>query len=424
MSDEETLLRLAVALGVGLIIGLERGFDDRGELQTGRVAGMRSFGLLGLLGGLCGVLALEFGALPLAAGLVVSIGAIAWIESRETEIRHILNRVTILAAIATFALGAVAVTEAPVAAGAGAVVVAWILRLKPVFYGFLARIEPQELAAVLQLLLVSLVVLPLLPNREIGPFGGINPFKLWWLVVLIVGISFVGYVAIKLFGEGRGVLLAGFAGGLVSSTATAVTLADRGRNRPELAPTLAGGILLASTVMPLRLAAIIGIAQPALLRSVAAPLLATAAAGLVIVIATLGRRLARAEPATAPTAHDNPFSLMSAIKLAALVSVVTIGSQLLYDWLGAAGLYVAAALSAVADVDAVGLSTGELVGRGLPAATGALVVLVAVVTNTFVKLGIVAAAGSIALTWRVALGFALMLVAAALGWLATAAGVP
>jgi uncharacterized membrane protein (DUF4010 family) len=103
---------------------------------------------------------------------------------------------------------------------------------------------------------------------------------------------------------------------------------------------------------------------------------------------------------------------------------VTIGSQLLYDWLGAAGLYVAAALSAVADVDAVGLSTGELVGRGLPAATGALVVLVAVVTNTFVKLGIVAAAGSIALTWRVALGFALMLVAAALGWLATAAGVP
>lgn len=416
MSDEETVIRLAVALGVGLIIGIERGYDDRGELQTGRVAGMRSFGLLGLLGGVSGVLALEFGALPLAAGLLVSIGAIAWIESRETEVRHILNRVTILAAIATFSLGAVAVTEAPVAAGAGAVVVAWILRLKPVFYGFLARIEPQELAAVLQLLLVSLVILPLLPNRAIGPFGGINPFKLWWLVVLIAGISFVGYVAIKLLGEGRGVLLAGFAGGLVSSTATAVTLADRGRARPEIAGTLAGGILLASTVMPVRLAAIIGVAQPALLRSVAAPLLATAAAGLLVVLVTLGRRLVRAELETAPTAHDNPFSLMSAIRLAALVSIVTIGSQILYDWLGAAGLYVAAALSAVTDVDAVGLSTAELVGRGLPAATGAIVVAVAVVTNTLVKLGIVAAAGSFALTWRVALGFAAMLVSGALGW--------
>lgn len=417
MSDEETLIRLAVALGVGLIIGLERGFDDRDELQTGRVAGMRSFGLLGLLGGLSGLLALQFGALPLAVGLLASIGAIAWIESRETGGRPILNRVTILAAIATFALGAVAVTEAPVAAGAGAVIVAWILRLKPVFYGFLARIEPHELAAVLQLLLVSLVILPLLPDRAIGPFGGVNPFKLWWLVVLIVGISFVGYVAIKLLGEGRGVLLAGFAGGLVSSTATAVTLADRGRSRPELAGTLAGGILLASTVMPVRLAAIIGAAEPALLRSVVVPLLATAAAGLLVVFGTLGRRLVRAEPETAPSAHDNPFSLMSAIKLAALVSVVTIGSQLLYDWLGAAGLYVAAALSAIADVDAVGLSTAELVGRGLSTRTGALVVLVAVVANTFVKLGIVAAAGSLALTWRVALGFAVMLAGAALGWL-------
>lgn len=417
MSDEETLIRLAVALGVGLIIGLERGFDDRDELQTGRVAGMRSFGLLGLLGGLSALLAVQFGALPLAVGLLASIGAIAWIEQHETGGRPILNRVTILAAIATFALGAVAVTEAPVAAGAGAVVVAWILRLKPVFYGFLARIEPQELAAVLQLLLVSLVILPLLPDRAIGPFGGVNPFKLWWLVVLIAGISFVGYVAIKLLGEGRGVLLAGFAGGLVSSTATAVTLADRGRTRPELAGTLAGGILLASTVMPVRLAAIIGVAQPALLRSVAVPLLATAAAGILVVLGTLGRRLLRAEPETAPSAHDNPFSLMSAIKLAALVSLVTIGSQLLYDWLGAAGLYVAAALSAIADVDAVGLSTAELVGRGLPAQTGALVVLVAVVTNTFVKLGIVAAAGSLALTWRVALGFAAMLAGGALGWL-------
>jgi uncharacterized membrane protein (DUF4010 family) len=404
------LSHLAVALGVGLIVGLQRGWSDRAELETGRVAGLRSFGLIGLSGGLCALLAQIYGGAILPIGLVAVVAILFLIDWMRGE--QGLDRITALAAVATFALGAVAVAGQPLLAGAGAVVTAWLLGLKVVLHRWLQRIEEQELWAALQLLLVTLVVLPLLPDRGFGPYEAINPYNLWWLVILIAGISFLGYIAMKAFGTERGTLLASLAGGLVSSTATTLSLARAGRGLPELHRSLAAGVLLASTVMAPRVV-VIGVAvEPRLLVPLGIPMGLVALAGIATV-AVLARGSRKAPPPAVQSA--NPFALGMAIKLALVIAVVILLSRALYQWLGDAGLLIVSTISGVTDVDAVTVSSSRLVREGVSIALATGSILVAVLSNTIAKAAYVASIAGGPMARLVALGFLLQILVGAAG---------
>ncbi|MBM3541337.1 MAG: MgtC/SapB family protein, partial [Alphaproteobacteria bacterium] len=219
MTDIETIGRLGLALALGILVGIERGWHAREEPEGSRVAGVRSFALSGLLGGLAGSLAEDMGEALLAAMFLAHAGVMILFRLRATAASHDYGSTTTVAALVTFALGALAVRGPMEAAAAGAVLTALLLGIKPVLHGWLARLEYAELMATLKLLAMSVVLLPVLPDRGFGPWQALNPYELWWMVVLVASLSYVGYFAAEMAGPRRGAVLAALAGGLVSSTA-------------------------------------------------------------------------------------------------------------------------------------------------------------------------------------------------------------
>jgi uncharacterized membrane protein (DUF4010 family) len=257
-----TVLALAAALAVGLVVGLERGWRNRDLPEGGRVAGLRTFALIGLLGG-----ALAVPGLPdLWAGVglagVALLFAVSWQPSASAA--GSLSITTAIAALATFALGALAARGHPLVALAAAVVVALLLDLKEELHGWLRLVQPEELNAVLQLGVLSAVILPLLPDEGYGPYDAINPFRLWLAVILVAALSLLGRVASRLRGEQQGLLWVGLLGGLASSTAASLALARAARTEPRLAVPAAAAIVAASGVMFLRMAVVISALEPAL----------------------------------------------------------------------------------------------------------------------------------------------------------------
>lgn len=397
--DDLTLLeRLAVALAAGLLIGLERGWQARGLAEGGRVAGFRTFALVGLLGGLASLLAQSHGWAVLgggflALGLVVAAGY--W---RGSAAGRDVSATTAIAALVTFALGAAAGEGAPEIAGAGAVIVALLLGTKPQLHRLVERIERRELLAVFQLLLMSVVLLPVLPDRGLGPWQALNPYRIWWMVVLIAGLSSVGYFAIRLAGPRRGLLLTGLFGGLASSTATTVALARRAvasgpASRGAPPRLIAAGILLACAIMFPRMLLVAGLIAPALLPVLAPPL---GAAGLVAAAVALwaGGLLSVGRPRPVEVAAEemqqqNPFEFGMALKFGLLLAAILLATEALRRWIGEQAILMVAAASGLADVDAVTLSLSALVADGttLPALAGGAILLAAAV-NTLVKGGL------------------------------------
>jgi uncharacterized membrane protein (DUF4010 family) len=224
------LFALAVALVAGLIIGLERGWKEREATEGSRVAGLRTFGLIG-------VLATEHGGVVLATGLagITALAAIGyWLDHRQDETD--VSVTTAVAIPVAFGLGALATIGHAGTAAAVAVVVALLLGLKPQLHAGLRAMSRDDLLAALQLLLASVVVLPLLPNQGFGPYEALNPYKLWWLVVLVSAASFAGYAAVRAVGPHIGMLALGFLGGLVSSTAVSLALARAVRQASAAPP--------------------------------------------------------------------------------------------------------------------------------------------------------------------------------------------
>ncbi len=237
MADTDILIRLALALSIGLLLGLERGWHERGAREGDRTAGIHTFALTGLLGGICGWLA--HGTLPIlpAAGLLALTVLLAVSYRAKLSRDADLGLTTEIALLLTFGLGVAATLAEMAPAAAGAVVVAVLLSLKPRLHGLIDRIEHLELEALLKLALISAVILPLLPDRGFGPGAVLNPYELWWAVVIVAGLSFAGYVAIRLFGTGAGIMVTGFFGGFASSTSTTLVLSRlaRGHGRGDIA---------------------------------------------------------------------------------------------------------------------------------------------------------------------------------------------
>ena len=417
MGADRPFLELAIALAIGLIIGVERGWKERNRVEGSRVAGLRTFGLIGLSGGVFAFLADILTTRPGASAAVLVAGAsligIALFIAhwRSMQLDNDVSATTNVAALITYALGALSVLGEPALAGATAVIVAFLLGLKPRLHAILAGVEEHELMAALRLLLISVVALPLLPNKGYGPYEALNPYELWWFVVLIAGLSFVGYVAIKSFGAGRGLILTSIAGGLFSSTVVTISFSrlaaekrdtlDAGARRLILA-----GILIASSIMPLRLLIIVALVSPTVGANLAAPLIGLGLVGFAIAW-FLARGTGKVE-APALTL-ENPVDIGSAVRFAALLAIVMLLVPAIRAWLGDAGLYLLALVSGFIDVDAISLSTARLVGSDIAAQTAVAVILTAVAANTIAKAGWILIIAGRQLAGRYALASLLML---------------
>lgn len=414
MSTEQTFLALAVALFAGLLIGAERGWQQRDRREGERAAGIRTFGLLGLAGGLAGLLARQYGVLVLAAGLLVA-GAFA-LTVYTLSRRHSgdVGMTTEVAAFVTFALGAVAIAGELAVAAAAAVVTAVLLGLKPRLHGWLASVSQLELAGALRLLLVSVVVLPVLPNRGYGPWDALNPFVLWSMVVLIAAIGFVGYVAVRLLGTRYGLLLTGAAAGLMASTPLALAFGRLGRQSPQNAGVLVAAILVASSTMFPRALILATAVAPDLLAALAGPLLFMMAAGYGC--AGLAWRQQERDASAPQPPIRNPFELGPALRFGALLVVVTLAAHGLEAWVGQQGLYALAFVSGLTDVDAITLSLAGFVGERSGIDVIATGILIAAMANTVFKAGLVVAAGGRAMVGRMLLATIAILVAGSLAF--------
>jgi uncharacterized membrane protein (DUF4010 family) len=396
----EPFVSLGLAAAAGLLIGLER--EQAAEPTGSFVGGARTHPLFALVGALSMLLQREVGwAAPVAAfGATVLFLALNYAdELRRGADRGLTSEAAFLV---SFLLGALACSRGVVepasrrvfAVAAVAVVTTLLLSSKPVLRHFASRLTREDIGATLKFLIVAVVVLPLLPDRDLGPYGVLNPRNLGWMVLLISGISFVGYAAVRLAGPERGLGITGLVGGLASSTAVTLAMAGRARQEPRLRSPCALAVVAASTVMAGRVAVLVGVVSPALLRALA-PVLAGMGVGGAAAWLWLRRRAA-AVPAAGDLRIANPFELSTAVKFALFFAVVLIGSRFAAERLGVGGLYAAGLLAGTTDVDAIALSMARMADAEVPLRVAATSVALAILSNTVVKAGLSAALGGAA----------------------------
>lgn len=416
-------LGLGASLVIGLLIGLERGWQTRDLPSGARVAGLRTFALTGLLGGVLGTLLPQYGAWPLVAGLlaVALLATTAYWHNADDQ--NNLSATSAMAMLLTLVLGAYAATGAYALAFAVAVLATVLLQLKPTLHGWLRLIAERELSSALQLLVLSVVILPNLPNQGYGPYNALNPYELWWAVILIAALSLTGHWAMRLTGAQRGLLWTGLLGGLASSTATTLALSRYAKQEPALANAAAAGTLSACGIMFFRMVAVIGLMQPSLLQHLATTLLVP---GMVLVLLGLnGWRHTTANHTGATTAlpvtQNASFDLGTALGFGLFLALMGVLVPAAQEWLGNRGVFALAALSGVADVDAIVISLARQPAEtALPGIVTATAMGVAALTNTLVKASIAWTTGGRAIGQKVVLGVGLSLLAGAVATVGSA----
>lgn len=394
--------QFGIALGLGLLVGLQR------ESTASALGGVRTFPLVTLFGSLCGVLALTTGGWVIAAGLVCLTGLIALskqAESRQQSFNPGLTTET--AMLLMFGVGAYLINGQRALAIALGGCVAVLLHFKGELHHAVTHLTANDLKAIMQFALISLVILPVLPNRAFGPYAVLNPRQIWWMVVLIVGISLGGYISYKLFGTQAGLLLGGVLGGLISSTATTVSYAKRTRQATNITPLAAIILLIASAVVYARLLLEIATVAPRLFVAALWPLSALGLflSGCAFVLWLLNRDEKNEMPPL-----ENPSELKSALVFGLLYAVILFAVAAVKQHFGNRGLYAVAALSGLTDVDAITLSTAQLVNNERLSANEAWkIILSATLSNLIFKAGAVAALGSRPLLLRIGASFGLAL---------------
>ena len=405
----EVWIRFGASLGIGLLIGLER------ERHPEAKAGVRTFALVALFGtlaALVGGLSQSPWTVPLGLAAVAAMVIAA--NAREPS-RDDPGTTTVVAAAVCYLLGALVELGDATLAGALAIGVAALLYFKPEIEGFSTALKRHEQVSVLQFLVASFVVLPILPDRGYGPYEVLNPRNIWLMVVLVSGIGLASYVALRVADERRGVFLAGLLGGLISSTATTVLYARRSRESDGMHRLAASVVPLANLVPLVRIALIAAVVAPAIMAKLAPVLGAALLAGLALTLPTLRK----AEPGAAAPAPEssNPAELGAAIRFASFYAAVLLASAWLSDIAGSRGLYGAAVISGMADVDAITLSALNLFdGARLSGLQAVTAIALAYGANMVFKFGV--------LVWydrRLALQvlapFAALTAGGAAGWL-------
>jgi uncharacterized membrane protein (DUF4010 family) len=399
--------QIAISLLLGLLIGLQR---QRAESHIG---GIRTYPLIAAFGTISGWLALEHGGWIVAAGIVALASLLVvsnLILARNGKADP--GQTSEVAALLLYGIGAYLVTGHLAVAVALGGIMTVLLHFKDPLHAFASRIGERDAAAIMQFVLVSLVILPVLPNRNFGPYETLNPFQVWLMVVLIVGISLAGYVAHKLLGSRQGTVLAGLVGGLVSSTATTASFARRAGAAPGSAGLAALVIMIASGVVYARVLVEIAVVAPGHVRAMLPPIVAMlglcAAVAVGMWASVRGQQAGLAE-------QGNPANLRVAVVFAAIYAVVSLAVAAAQARFGVDALYPVAVLSGLTDMDAITLSSSQLVTEGrLEADTAWRMVLVASFSNLLFKCGMAAAMGGRALFGRIAPAFGLALAGGAM----------
>lgn len=405
MELTELISRFAVALGVGLILGLERGWRTRTEASGSRTAGIRTLAISALLGGVVGSLSKALG--NVAGGAVIGLAFLAYtvliaIFCREENLANkSFSATTAVVSTLAFALGVYALIGDLYVAAAVAVAAAIILALRESLHGLVAGITWPELRSGLVLLAMTFVALPIMPTNSVGPYGGVNPRDVWLMAIILAAVSFFGYATIKFLGATRGILIAAAAGGLASSTAVTIDSARRaaaGEAPPRL---LAAGVALASTVMFLRVCVIILVLNPALGVMALTPLVVAALTALGFACFPLlwNRRGTKRYHAFK---LRNPFNFWAVIGFALLLGFLILAGQAVVHISGATGAIVAAALAGIADVDAIVVSLTQLTPQPLALSSATLAILAGVSTSMISKIAIGAIIGRGAFAWQIA----------------------
>ncbi|BBY01617.1 MgtC/SapB family protein [Mycobacterium seoulense] len=370
-----------VALAIGLLLGLERERSHSRRLP----AGSRSFALLSLVG----AIAASFSEWAVLGGLV-GVGALLGLAYFRTSADD-PGTTTLFAALVAYLLGAVAYTR-PTVAVAVAVVVAGLLVSKTRIHRFARElVSDVELEDAIKFFVVAFVILPLLPDRPLGPFGVLNPAKVWLLVVLLTGIGWVGYIGVRALGPERGVLVTGLAGGFVSATATTASMGRLGRTAPSLRAPLASA-LLANLATFMQLLVVVGLVDVDVLRRLWPPVVA-AALVLVGVAAFVYRGGTRAEQPKAAQGDDaettketRPFTLRPALILAAVLTFALLVGRWGADMLGPRGLVLATFAAGLADAHAGAVAAASLAAKGDVTVDTSLVAIAAALgSNLLVK---------------------------------------
>jgi uncharacterized membrane protein (DUF4010 family) len=363
---------------LGLLIGLER---ERKRSTLGSiVAGVRTFPLIAMFGAIVGELSAFTPLLTLAGFLAITtlIGLGYWRSSGGEK----MGATTEAAALVAFGLGVLAGYGSFAVALAGAVITTGILSLREELRSFVGAITREDLFATVQFLALSLVILPLVPNRSLGPWGVWNPRTIWLLVILISGISFVGYLATKIVGTRRGIGISGLLGGLASSTAVTLSFSEQSRKQTDLSHLFSIGVFGASAVAAPRLLILIGVIHPALIPSAIVPL-----GALFLIITLVGLTIAKRLSATEVESIrlTNPFELRPALQFAILFTLILLLARAAEEFFGEGGLYLASVLAGMTQLDAITLSLGKQVGGGLDYVVASKSLAIAIASNNVFK---------------------------------------
>ena len=405
-------LQVGAGLAVGALVGLERGWKLKDEVAGTRVAGVRTFSLLGLAGGTAGLL----GALGQGwAGAVIVAGALVMLAlAYASRLRERGDATSPIAAVATLAIAYLAGVGSVGLALAAAAVVVLILALRDEFHGFVDRLDERDVKALARYAVIALAVLPFLPDRDLGPYGAWNPSKLWWVVVLVTGFSFVGYIANRLFGARHGTVATALIGGAYSSTAVTQSLAQRlgagGEGGAE-----AAGIALASAVMYVRVIVLVALLAPRFVW----PFVLVIAPALVVAWVAGGwlyRRSAKSKQAVAP---GNPIALVPAFAFLLFVAAAAVAARWAEGRFGEQGIALLLLIMGSMDVDAAIVTAGGLPDAAISAELAALAIGGTILANMAVKLGVTLAyAGSKGTAAALALAASMVALAItlAVGW--------
>lgn len=378
MLDME-LQRAGLAAAIGLLIGIERGWQERQARDGSRVAGIRTFTLIGALGGLCGFLS-RGQALAIGFCFIAFALPFGFLEWRKIDRSKNFSATGFVAGMLTFALGAYATAGNMTVAAASAVVMAAVLAERRLLHGFLRRLRWVELRGALALLVMTVVLLPVLPNRTVDPWDALNPHEIWLMTVLVGVTCYAGYGAIRLGGQHKGLLFGGIAGGIATSTTVTWTFARLARRNPSLQADVLAAILAAWVVSLLRMTALAVAVAPALIVPLAAPI--GTAAGILLAGAVLAWRFAgRRQPQ--PLALEDPLELWLMLRFCVLLAGIMLLSKLAMMHQG--GLFALGGLSGLLDVDPITLSMARWAGDGADVRVAAQTILIAATANGVAK---------------------------------------
>lgn len=414
LSELDFYIRMLVAAGIGLVIGFERELSHSAEKKEA-FAGLRTITIVSLLGFIAAFfsyawLSWFFAVVFIAVIILVSISYFVSAHSGE------LGLTTEFAAIFAFLLGGLTLMGYINISLAITVVIVVLLSLKPQLKSIVGQVTQAELYAFIRFVVIALLILPFLPDKNFGPFNVINPREIGWVVVLTSGIGFIGYILMKFLGSDRGILLTGILGGLVSSTVVTWTFSKKSKETPALSENYAIGIFAAASVMIVRVAVLIMIFNSALLKGLLIPLmlLLTASIGVSFYFYKKNSQK-KILPNELPLGEA--LNIRDAIFFGALYSGILILVSFASKEYGDQGIYISSAISALTDIDAITISVSKLSGMDMSIHSAQNAILIATLSNTIVKIVISLFTASASLKRYVLLGYGLVFVAGIIGFL-------